>query len=322
MLAKRICAGLLLFCLMFAAAFGVGCGGALAEDAPEPVKYTPEKTWQPPDIRSLAKKNYEAIYIVRPRVDDNYQVVPGEYEIFERADITSNAEAARVYVQGAALREYELACVRRGSVFSNKAAGMLVAVTFDDGVFSKKTPKILEVLDKYNARATFFALGRYVQQHPELAKAVLEQGSELGSHSWYHSKQTTLSAAERAEDFALTAKAFTDAVGSAPYLFRAPYGAINDDIKKELAEQNMLSILWSVDTEDWRAKSADQVFNSVMRSVYPGAIILMHENGDYTLEALPRVLQALQDKGYQIVTISELVYAGSDIQAEAQAAAD
>lgn len=306
------------------AAVLLGCwlrvDAALAGDQPEVKLYQPARSWQPPDLRYLAASIYEDTYIVRPRVDENYQVVPGQYELFERQEIASNAEAARVYVQGAALQEYPLACQRRGSVFFNRAAGMTVAITFDDGLFTKKTPKILEILEEYDARATFFALGRYVQQHPELAKAVLAQGSELGSHSWYHAKQTALSAEERAEDFALVAKAFSEATGAAPYLFRAPYGAINDDIKTELAGQNMLSILWSVDTEDWRAKSADEVYRAVMDAVSPGDIILLHENGEYTLEALPRILQALQEQGYEVVTVSELLYAGSDVKAEATAA--
>lgn len=293
------------------------CEAALA-DEPTVAAYQPSRTWTPPDLQMMAREIYEDTYIVRPRVDANYQVVPGEYDLFLRRDIVSNAEAARAYVQGAALREYQPACLHRGSIFSNSAAGNKVALTFDDGVFTKKTPKILEILEEYDARATFFALGRYVQQHPDLAQAILSQGSELGSHSWYHDKQTAKTSTARAEDFALVSRAFSEAVGSAPYLFRAPYGAINDDIKQELAEQNMLSVLWSVDTEDWRAKSAEQVYRAVMDDVSGGDIILLHENGKYTIEALPRIIKALQEQGYELVTVSELVYAGSDVLAAAE----
>lgn len=291
-------------------------------DAADRIVYQAPRTWRPGDLRTLAREIYEATYIVRPRVDENYQVVPGQYDLFLRQEIASNAEAARAYVQGAALQEYEPACLHRGSIFSNSAAGNKVAITFDDGVFAAKTPKILEILEEYDVRATFFALGRYVQQKPELAQAILAQGSELGSHSWYHDKQTAKAATARAEDYALVAQAFTKAVGSAPYLFRAPYGAINAEIKEELADQNMLSILWSVDTEDWRAKSANQVYRAVMDNVSPGAIILLHENGKYTIEALPRIIKALQEKGYDLVTVSELIYEGSDVKAAADAAAD
>lgn len=293
------------------------CGLAWAEEGGV-APYHQSRTWTPPDLQVLARKIFEDTYIVRPRVDENYQVVPNEYDLFLRRDIVSNAEAARAYVQGAALREYQPSCLHRGSIFSNRAAGNKVALTFDDGVFAKKTPKILEILEEYDARATFFALGRYVQQRPDLAKAILEQGSELGSHSWYHDKQTAKSAAARAEDFALVSRAFSEAAGSAPYLFRAPYGAINEDIKQEVAEQNMLSILWSVDTEDWRAKSAEQVYRAVMDEVSGGDIILLHENGKYTIEALPRIIKALQEQGYELVTVSELIYAGSDVLAAAE----
>lgn len=283
------------------------------------VVYQLKAGWRPMDLRIAARQIFEDTYIVRPRVDENYQVVPGKYDLFLRQEIASNAEAARAYVQGAVLQEYQPACVKRGSVFANGAAGNRVAITFDDGVFAKKTPRILQIMEEYDARATFFALGKYVQQHPELAQDILAQGSELGSHSWYHDKQTALTADERAEDFALVAQAFTVATGAPPYLFRAPYGAINDEMKAELAGQNMLSILWSVDTEDWRAKSAEQVYCAVMDNVTPGAIILLHENGEYTIEALPRIIKALQNRGYELVTVSELIYEGSDVKAAAMA---
>ncbi len=311
-----------LLALLLLAALLAGCALETAAEVDEKARpaYRPPKTWTAPDLTQMALNIYEETYIVRPKLDENFQVVPGQYELFEREDIASNAEAARVYVQGAALNEYQLSCVRRGSVFSNRSAGRVVALTFDDGLFKAKTPKILEILQEYDARATFFALGRYVENNPDLAQQVLAAGCELGSHSWFHSKQTALSAEERAADFARVAKAFRDAVGSSPYLFRAPYGAVNDDVKQDIAGQNMISVLWSLDTEDWRAKSADAVYNSVMRDLSPGDIILMHENGEYTLEALPRILAALAEQNYEVVTVSELVYAGSDVKAAADAA--
>ncbi len=308
---------LLLLCALLS-----GCALETAAEVDENARpaYQPPKTWVAPDLTKMALDIYEEIYIVRPKLDENFQVVPGQYELFEREDIASDAEAARAYVQGAALQEYTLGCVRRGSVFSNRSAGRLVALTFDDGLFKAKTPKILEILQEHDARATFFALGRYVENNPDLAQQVLAAGCELGSHSWFHAKQTALSAEDRAADFARVAKAFRDAVGTAPYLYRAPYGAVNDEVKQDISGQNMISVLWSLDTEDWRAKSADAVYNSVMRDVSPGDIILMHENGEYTLEALPRILEALAEQNYEVVTVSELVYAGSDVKAAADAA--
>ena len=103
-----------------------------------------------------------------------------------------------------------------------------------------------------------------------------------------------------------------------PYLFRAPYGAVNDEVRTDITGQKMLSVLWSLDTEDWRAESAEQVYAAVMDNVRNGDIILMHENAEYTVEVLPRILAALTEQGYAVVTVSELIYAGSDIQAAAQ----
>ncbi len=280
--------------------------------------YRPADDWQPADLRQMALQIYHDTYLVRPRLDENFQPVPGQYDVLERSEITSNAEAARVYVQGAALREYQLACVHKGSVYYNRSAGKMVAITFDDGLFATQTPQILEILQQHNARATFFALGRYVQNNPDVARQVLAAGHELGSHAWFHENQTKLNTAQRMENFTRVADAFTEAVGTAPYLFRAPYGAVDDAIKQEINAQNMISVLWSVDTEDWRAKSADEVYNSVAGVVKDGDIILLHENGKHTIKALPRILTYLNEQGYQVVTVSELLYEGSDVQAAAQ----
>lgn len=271
----------------------------------------------PPDLRQMAWNIFDETYIVRPHLDSNFKVENGRYDLFPRSQQMAESDAARVYVQGAALQEYSLSCVSRGSVFSNRAAGKMVALTFDDGLFAKKTPQILQILQDNDCRATFFALGKYVHNNPELAQQVLAAGCELGSHSWFHSKQTALSAAEREDDFAMVAKAFGEAVGTPPYLFRAPYGSLDDEVKADIARQNMISVLWSLDTEDWRAKSADAVYNSVLDVVRDGDIILMHENAEYTIEVLPRILAELKARGYQVVTVSELVYAGSDIKAAA-----
>ena len=291
-------------------------------EAPGPAQVQLGKNSLPPDLRRMAWEVYDNTYIVRPHLDKDYQVSSGRYDLFVRGGsqqaVAMQTDAARVYVQGAALQEYSLACLSRGSVFSNRSAGKMVALTFDDGPFASKTPKILEILQQNDCRATFFSLGKYVSSHPELAQQVLAAGCELGSHSWFHSKQTSLSAEEREADFARVAKAFEEATGSAPYLFRAPYGAIDDAVKADLAEQNMISVLWSLDTEDWRAPSAEAVYKSVMDVVRDGDIILMHENAEYTVEVLPRILAALKEQGYQVVTVSELIYAGSDIKAAAE----
>lgn len=280
--------------------------------------FKPDKRWRPADLREMALMKYQETYIIRPHLNEDYSVAEGRYDLLLREDIAANADAARSYVHGAALQEYALACVSRGSVFSNRRAGKMVALTFDDGPFAAKTPQILETLAEYEARATFFVLGRYVQKLPELTQQILDAGCELGSHSWFHDKQTALQPEERAEDFARVSAAFAGAVGAVPYLFRAPYGAVDEDVKTDISGQKMLSVLWSLDTEDWRAESAEQVYRSVMDNVRNGDIILMHENAAYTVEVLPRILADLTQQGYAVVTVSELIYAGSDIQAAAQ----
>ena len=312
---------LLLLLVMVVLLANAGMAPAYPQDDADVVElqvFRPDKRWRPIDLREMALTKYRETYLVRPHVNEDYSVEEGRYDLLLREDIAANADAARSYVHGAALQEYALACVSRGSVFSNRRAGKMVALTFDDGPFAAKTPQILETLAEYDARATFFVLGRYVQKLPELTQRILDAGCELGSHSWFHDKQTALQPEQRAEDFARVSQAFNGAVGAVPYLFRAPYGAVNDDVRTDIAGQKMLSVLWSLDTEDWRAESAEQVYAAVMDNVRNGDIILMHENAEYTVEVLPRILAALTGQGYAVVTVSELIYAGSDIQAAAQ----
>ncbi|MBQ9828372.1 MAG: DUF4214 domain-containing protein [Lachnospiraceae bacterium] len=181
----------------------------------------------------------------------------------------------------------------------------MVALTFDDGPGYTVTPVILDVLEKNNARATFFVVGTSASRAPDLLQRAHDLGCEIGSHTWDHANLTTLDAAGIAEELEPAAQVISDAIGQRPPFMRPPYGAVNDTLRENAG---VPMIYWSVDTMDWATKNADSTYNVVMNNVKDGDIILMHDSQISTGEAVKRIVPDLIEKGYQLVTVSELAY--------------
>lgn len=185
--------------------------------------------------------------------------------------------------------------------------GKYVALTFDDGPHPKVTPKILKTLKEYDAKATFFMLGIQVEYYPDMAKKVAEAGHEIGNHSFGHPNLANRSPSEVRKQIIESSNRIEAATGRKPTLFRPPYGAINESVKKFTKEQKTPIILWSVDSLDWKTRNAKAVTKEVMRNVRPGSIVLMHDIHRSTADALPQILKSLQKQGYQFVTVSQLL---------------
>jgi len=183
----------------------------------------------------------------------------------------------------------------------------MVALTFDDGPgYNNASDKILDVLEKYHARATFFMVGKNAKDHPKNIKRKLELGCELGNHTWDHNhygKNVT------ADDIKKCSKAIYDITGQYPTAFRSPGGSTTTVIRNECKEENMPLYYWSLDTQDWKYRDANKVYNAVMKHVEDGDIILMHEIYDSTASAVEKIVPALIKEGYQLVTCEELVMA-------------
>lgn len=178
-----------------------------------------------------------------------------------------------------------------------------VALTFDDGPHNTNTLKILELLDKYNAKATFFMLGNRVDFYPNIAKEIVARGHEPGNHTWSHKDLTTLSKEDINLEIERTNKAIQKATGKEPTVYRPPYGSINNQVREAV---NMPPILWTVDTEDWKSRDANKVLKEVQKAVKDDSIILMHDIHNSTVEAVELVLKFLAKEGYECVTVSEL----------------
>ncbi|MBG9692459.1 deacetylase [Lysinibacillus sphaericus] len=185
-----------------------------------------------------------------------------------------------------------------------KGSKKRVALTFDDGPDAKVTPQILATLQKYDAKATFFMVGRNVPKNATIVKQIYDAGHEIGNHTSNHKKLTALSISGVRQEVNSTSKAIYAAIGQYPTVFRPPYGATNEQVRSVMT---IPSILWSIDTLDWKHHNPDKILAYVKASVKDGSIILMHDIHQTTANGLDNVLLYLQKQGYEFVTVSEIL---------------
>ena len=179
-----------------------------------------------------------------------------------------------------------------------------IALTFDDGPHPQVTKQILDLLAKYDARATFFMIGSRVQFYPHLAVEVRQAGHEIGNHTWTHPLLTKLSAEDITKEFESTEQAIVNAIGEHSTLFRPPYGAIDDSVRVLIPRQ---SINWTIDTLDWKHRNPSNLLPIIQESLHNNSIVLMHDIHQSTADGLESVLKYLQSEGYEFVTVSEIL---------------
>ncbi len=180
-----------------------------------------------------------------------------------------------------------------------------IALTFDDGPDIKNTSRILDILDKYAARGTFFVLGNRIDSRtsPLLSRMIASE-SEIGSHSWDHPILSNLTSDAVSNQFERTDDKVYSATGSYPTLIRPPYGAVS---KQVLSAVSRPIVLWSVDPKDWESRDAKMIVDAVLSTVESGDIVLLHDIYPSTADALEEILQVLSARDYQFVTVSQLL---------------
>lgn len=183
----------------------------------------------------------------------------------------------------------------------------MVAITLDDGPHGVNTQKILDILDKHNARATFFMLGQNVNSNKEVVKDVYTRGNEIGIHTWSHPQLTKLSEESVKSEVKNTSDAIYNITGYRPTLVRPPYGAFNTTVRNALKDYSL--ILWNIDSLDWKSRDENQIVPLVMNDVEDGDIILLHDIHSTTVPAVEKIVEDLDKQGYQMVTVSELLEA-------------
>ncbi len=188
--------------------------------------------------------------------------------------------------------------------------GKRIALSFDDGPHPTFTPKILSLLEKYGVKATFFMIGCNVALYPSVAKAVSEQGHEIGNHTYSHPHMREISL-ERLKEEVRKTESVLEANGiEKPKLFRPPEGFRSQEQVKALENAGYQTIIWSLDTHDWQGKAADEIVSVVLDGVQGGDVLLFHDytaRHNTTITALEHLIPKLLKDGYEFVTVSELM---------------
>jgi peptidoglycan/xylan/chitin deacetylase (PgdA/CDA1 family) len=185
-------------------------------------------------------------------------------------------------------------------------AGKMIALTFDDGP-SHLTSQLLDTLHKYEAKATFFVLGRMVASHAAILQRMVSEGSEIGNHSWGHPILPLVSEAELQYQVDATQHVIQAVTGGyAPKLIRPPYGATSALVHQTLAPRGLHEVLWSVDTNDWRDRDSQLIYDRIMTGAADGGVILLHDIHPTSVDAAVWAIRDLKAQGYQLVTVSQL----------------
>lgn len=184
-----------------------------------------------------------------------------------------------------------------------------IALTFDDGPHPVYTAEILDILDEYDIRATFFVIGTNAEGYPELIRREIESGHEIGNHTYTHTRIPDISNDELRSEV-LSCEAAIRSNSYDPYLFRPPEGRYDSADLETLTRLGYSVVLWSVDTDDWSGATTEHIVNSIRNGIKGGGIILCHDfltKKCHTAEALRIVIPELLEQGYEFVTVSELL---------------
>ena len=220
-----------------------------------------------------------------------------------------------VVAKGESPREEQPEQSHKVSKSNVDASKPMVALTFDDGP-GKYEDRILAAFQKYGGKGTFFFVGTQAEKYPSVVKRVAEAGHEVGNHSYKHENLPKLSQAGASQSLAKTNEILRKLSGQSVSLVRPPYGATSASVKAALQSQGQPSILWSIDTLDWKTRNSKSTINTVLQHVKDGDVILMHSIYSQSADAAEVLIPALQERGFQLVTVSELAKAkGVDLQA-------
>ncbi|MFF0263994.1 polysaccharide deacetylase family protein [Kribbella sp. NPDC004536] len=182
-----------------------------------------------------------------------------------------------------------------------------VVLTFDDGPDADYTPKVLDILALYGAKATFFEVGQNVRKHPELTKQLHAAGHSVENHTWDHSDLRKLTAARFQQEVTSTDQAIRAQTGSTPGCLRPPYGGVNPAVRQRARQLGKDLVVWTVDSRDWTKPGTAAIVQRVLKNVHSGSVILMHDGGGnraQTVAALPTILKALKAQGYGFRTLT------------------
>lgn len=185
-----------------------------------------------------------------------------------------------------------------------------LAISFDAAWGADCTPELLKILEENKIKTTFFLTGIWVEKYPEMVKKIADAGHELGNHTLTHPHCNALSEEDFIKELKENEELIKKITGKRTRLFRPPFGEYNNANLQAARKNGYEVIQWSVDSLDWQELGVEAEVDRVLKNVHPGAIVLFHNNAKYTPQALPIILKNLQEQGYKIVPVSELLIKG------------
>jgi polysaccharide deacetylase family sporulation protein PdaB len=201
-------------------------------------------------------------------------------------------------------------------IYSVKTSGNQVALTFDAAWGSNFTDKMLDIFDQYDVKVTFFVTGMWAEKNSAELQRIAARGHEIGSHGYAHRDFTKLGQDDMIQELSRASDAFERIIGARPTLFRAPYGAWNARSVDAVCGQQYEFIQWDVDSLDWKGLTPGEMEARVLPSVKSGSIMLFHNDGKHTAEALPSIIEKLQAKGFKFLTVSGLLDESLEAQSQ------
>ena len=208
--------------------------------------------------------------------------------------------SAKVYLTATAPRKLPIYCVDRQD---NK-----IAISFDAAWGADKTDELIDILNEHEIKATFFLVGFWAEKYSDKVKALDENGFEIGTHSNTHPNMANLSRSKIQLELETSINILQNITGKRPKVFRPPFGAYNNALIEAADSLGLKTIQWDVDSLDWKDYSAQEIAQRVITKTQKGSIILMHNNGKNTPQALRLIILGLKNKGFDFVCVSELIY--------------
>lgn len=198
--------------------------------------------------------------------------------------------------------------LRKLPIYSVTTEENKLSISFDCAWGTDYTDKLLTIMESEGVKCTFFMVEFWVKKHPEYVKKINDYGHEIGTHSATHPYMSKLSKEKVIKELTSSSLAIEEITGKKVELFRPPYGDYNDQLIKTSHELGLFPIQWSVDSLDWKDLSKDEITKRVVSRVKKGSIVLFHNQGLHTAEAIVDIIKSLKQSGYQFVTIGELIY--------------
>ena len=208
-----------------------------------------------------------------------------------------------LYIPGEAQREAKL--VHGGEPLEGRKR---IALTFDSGWIAEHTPALLDILRKEGVPATFFHRGKWAEANPELVRQIVADAHLIGNHSYTHPYMDKLLPEELVAEIEQAHHVLEELIGYSPWLYRPPYGSCTPAIRQTLSELGYThSIMWSIDTHDWKDPGVNYIVRRVLDNARDGAIVLMHVGAGQAVDALPQIIAGLRSAGFEFVLVDELL---------------